>query len=152
MKRLAIVATVVVGFALTSAPALASESVAASLPDIEDEVMCPICGTILEASNAPQAERQRAFIRARIDSGQDKEQIKAALVDEFGRDVLAVPDKSGFDLLAWVVPIVGFLAATLVLGLALWRIRSKKTASATSPQVDDATDERIRREIADSDL
>ncbi|MFM9043819.1 MAG: hypothetical protein ACKOPI_06765, partial [bacterium] len=52
---------------LGSAPVAGAEQ--ASLPDIEDEVMCPICGTILEASNSPQAEREREFIRAQIAQG-----------------------------------------------------------------------------------
>jgi cytochrome c-type biogenesis protein CcmH len=56
--------------AISAAPAAAAEQ--ASLPDIEDEVMCPICGTILEASNSPQAEREREFIRAQIAQGKKK--------------------------------------------------------------------------------
>ena len=56
----------------------------ATLPDIEDEVMCPICGTLLELSDSPQAEREVAFIRRRIAAGQTKSQIKDALVAEYG--------------------------------------------------------------------
>src|SRR5690349_11463189 len=36
----------------------------ASLPDIENEVMCPTCGVALSQSFSPQAERERDFIRA----------------------------------------------------------------------------------------
>ena len=77
---------------------------AASLPDIEDEVMCPICGTMLELSEAPQAERERAFIRRLIAEGQSKDEIKDELVAEYGPEVLAVPDTEGFDLVAWILP------------------------------------------------
>jgi len=52
----------------------------ASLPDIEDEVMCPVCGTVLEHAFAPQAERERALIRRLIAEGRTKEEIKDALV------------------------------------------------------------------------
>ena len=68
------------------APALAAEP-RASLPDIEDEVMCPICGTLLELSEAPQAERERVFIRNLIAAGATKEEIKDALVAEYGEEV-----------------------------------------------------------------
>ena len=38
--------------ALAATPAAADPS--ASLPDIEDEVMCPVCGTTLELSDSPR--------------------------------------------------------------------------------------------------
>ena len=137
--------------AISAAPAAAAEQ--ASLPDIEDEVMCPICGTILEASNSPQAEREREFIRAQIAQGKSKEQIQDALVIEYGPDVLAVPDSKGFDLIAWIVPIVGLLIAAGLLGLALWKIRGKsKGPTGPVSRTDDAVNARIDRDIADSDL
>lgn len=138
-------------FAISAAPAAAAEQ--ASLPDIEDEVMCPICGTILEASNSPQAEREREFIRAQIAQGKSKEQVQDALVAEYGPDVLAVPDSNGFDLFAWIVPIVGLLIAAGLLGLGLWKIQGKST-EPTGPisRTDDAVNARIDRDIADSDL
>jgi cytochrome c-type biogenesis protein CcmH len=95
----------------------------ASLPDIEDEVMCPICGTTLELSEAPQAERERALIRRLIDEGKNKEEIKDALVAEYGPEVLAVPDAEGFDISAWIVPLIGLAAAGVGIGLALARRR-----------------------------
>ena len=45
----------------------------ATLPDIESEVMCPICGTPLELSASPQADRERAYIRHEIAKGKTKE-------------------------------------------------------------------------------
>jgi cytochrome c-type biogenesis protein CcmH len=88
----------------------------ASLPDVEDEVMCTICGTLLAESNSPQADRERALIRNLIAKGKDKDQIKDALVDEYGPRVLATPSGSGFDLLAWLVP-GAVLAAGLIAGV-----------------------------------
>ena len=124
----------------------------ASLPDIEDEVMCPICGTILEASNSPQAERERDFIRTQIAQGKSKEQIQDALVAEYGPDVLAVPDSKGFDLVAWIVPIVGLMLATFAIGFGLFRLRRKPATGSPAEPIDPATNERIERDIAESDL
>ena len=53
----------------------------ASLPDIEDEVMCLECGTALNVSTSAVADQERAFIRELIAQGLTKEQVKAALVD-----------------------------------------------------------------------
>jgi cytochrome c-type biogenesis protein len=84
---------------LVPAPALAQDCPKTTLGDIEDEVMCPICGTPLGlASEAPQAQQQRAFIEEQIAACRSKEEIKSALVAQFGEGVLALPgDESGED-------------------------------------------------------
>src|SRR5438094_430461 len=82
----------------------ASTSTTASLADIEDEVMCPVCGTLLELSDSPQAQRERAYINTLIAQGKTKQQIEDALVEQYGPNVLATPSGSGFDLTAWIVP------------------------------------------------
>jgi cytochrome c-type biogenesis protein CcmH len=119
--RIAVVAVALA--ALIAAPAAAQTR--ASLPDIEDEVMCPICGTTLQLSDSPQAERERELIRGLIAKGLTKQQIKDELVAEYGRDVLATPDDSGFDLTAWVLPIAGLALAAFGIGVALWRWRRR---------------------------
>ena len=48
--------------------------------------MCVECGTVLSVSSSPVAQQERAFIREQIAAGKDKEQIKAALVDEYGEE------------------------------------------------------------------
>ena len=85
--------------------------------------MCPTCGTVLAHAFSPQAESQRVFIRAQIEQGKTKQQIKDALVAEFGEDVLATPRDEGFDLAAYLVPIAAVLLAAIgiALGLMRWR-------------------------------
>ncbi|MGH2956586.1 MAG: cytochrome c-type biogenesis protein [Solirubrobacterales bacterium] len=105
----------------------------ASLPDIEDEVMCPICGTLLELSQAPQAERQRALIRRLIAEGRDKEEIKEALVAEYGEEVLAVPESSGFDATNWLVPVAGLGLALVGLAFGVAALRRRRAAPEPEP-------------------
>src|SRR3954467_14772465 len=95
----------------------------ASLPDIEDEVMCVECGTVLSVSNSPVAAQERAFIRQQIAAGKDKQQIKAAMVQEYGEEVLADPGTSGFNKTLWIVPIVLVLLAAggIVVAVRRWR-------------------------------
>ena len=40
--------------------------------------MCPICGTLLNLSHAPAAERERVYIRKLIAQGKSKDEIKDA--------------------------------------------------------------------------
>jgi cytochrome c-type biogenesis protein CcmH len=108
---------VLVAFALLAplvAPALAGRPNAA---DLEAEIVCPVCKTTLDMSNAEIAVRMKGYIRQRIDEGATAKEIKDELVDQFGAAVLAEPAKHGFDLLAWVLPIGGGAVGALALGL-----------------------------------
>jgi cytochrome c-type biogenesis protein CcmH len=111
------------GLALLATILLAAPSaLAVTQHEVESEVMCPVCGTLLELAEAPQAQREKAFIARLISEGRGKEEIKDALVAEYGREVLALPEGSGFSLSAYVVPIVAFAiaAVALALGVARW--------------------------------
>ncbi|HKJ35886.1 MAG TPA: cytochrome c-type biogenesis protein CcmH [Solirubrobacterales bacterium] len=122
----------------------------ASLPDIEDEVMCPICGTALNLSESPQAERERVFIRKRIARGWTKEEIKDALVAEYGPEVLATPETSGFDLAAWVVPGLAIVAgaAALSVGIRRWRaVGNPADAPAADAGADPEANARLEAEL-----
>lgn len=94
-----------------------------TLAEMEREVMCPVCGTLLQLAEAPQAQRQKAFISRLIEEGKSEQQIKDTLVAEYGDEVLALPEGEGFNLSAYLVPIVAFLlaAAALAIGVMRWR-------------------------------
>jgi len=151
MRRALIVLAAVVG--LIAAPAALAAGSQASLPDIEDEVMCPICGTLLELSEAPQAERERAFIRDRIEGGESKEQIKDALVAEYGPEVLATPESSGFNLSAYVVPIVALGLALIAMAVAVlrWRGRGRDEEAPVRREASEDS-ERLDADLARYDL
>jgi cytochrome c-type biogenesis protein CcmH len=108
---------------LAAGPAQAAASPQASQTEIEGEVMCPVCGTLLELAESPQALREKAFVKRLVAEGRSKERIKQALVTEYGDAVLALPRGSGFSLSAYVVPIVAFLLAAIVLGFGVLRWR-----------------------------
>lgn len=128
----------------------------ASLTEIEKQVMCPVCGTLLQLAESPQAQREKAFIRRLIAEGKTESQIKDALVAEYGDEVLALPQGSGFSLSAYVVPIVAFIVAAIALaiGVMRWR-RAGGRSDAQGPQPcapegDDA--ERLDADLARYDL
>lgn len=135
-----------------------------SLPEIESEVMCPICGTLLELSHAPAAERERAFIRKLIARGRSKEEIKQALVAEYGGQVLAEPEREGINLWAYAVPTALIILAALAVAASIVRLRRARRDgdpdeapdgtgpddSAGSP--DRGDDERLDRDMARFDL
>jgi cytochrome c-type biogenesis protein CcmH len=143
-RSLALAAAVL---ALAPAAGAVAAEPRASLPDIEDEVMCLECGTALNLSNAPVAERERAFIRREIRRGRTKEQIKDALVARFGPAVLALPDDEGVSLAAYLVPLlVTLLAAAAVFGAAR-RWRRPRPGASVPTRLDPADERRLEREL-----
>ncbi len=146
-----------VALALLSVGALSARAATpqTSLSEVSSEVMCPVCGTLLELAESPQAQRQKAFISRLVAAGRSKEEIKAALVEEYGTEVLALPQGSGFDLSAYVVPIVAFVFAVIALavGVARWRragAGSGDSPSSPGPSAEDA--ERLDDDLARYDL
>jgi cytochrome c-type biogenesis protein CcmH len=154
MKRwVGIVASAAILALMSIGPgAAAAATPRASLPDIEDEVMCTICGTLLAESESPQADRERALIRTLIAQGDDKDQIKDALVAQYGPRVLATPSGHGFDLLAWLVPGVAILLALVAIVFVLARQRRRPAAAAPAPDLDPSDLAELDRDMSTYDV
>jgi cytochrome c-type biogenesis protein CcmH len=125
----ALAAALLVALALAGGAAASEEH--PTLPELERELICPTCHESLALSNSAIADRMRAFIRARIAAGDTKSEIKDQLVDQFGESVLAAPPKRGFNLLAWLLPLVGLAAGAVV--LAVLARRWSRTRSGPAP-------------------
>jgi cytochrome c-type biogenesis protein CcmH len=125
----------------------------ASLPDVEDEVMCVECGTALNVSQSPAADGERRFIRRRIAEGMTKDEIKDALVREYGRNVLGSPSTRGFSAAVYLVPIgLALLAVLALLSTARrWRRVSSEEAD-TRPALAEEDSKRLDRDMAGYDL
>jgi cytochrome c-type biogenesis protein CcmH/NrfF len=155
VRRLIAVATVAAMLAGPAVAAAAASCPRTTLGDVEDEVMCPVCGVPLNlATDAPQANRERAFITAQIRQCRTRSQIKDALAAQFGDRVLATPKPKGFGLTAYVLPIAGFLAATaaIVVAALRWRRRRPREAAAGAAAVDPQDAARLEADLRRYDL
>jgi len=128
-----------------------------SLSEISSEVMCPVCGTLLELAESPQALREKAFVSRLVAEGKSKDEIKDALVTEYGTEVLALPQGSGFDLSAYLVPIIAFVIAAIALAIGVLRWRRagaahdrEEPAAGTGPSAEES--ERLDADLARYDL
>jgi cytochrome c-type biogenesis protein CcmH/NrfF len=124
-----------------------------TLPEIEGEVLCTVCNEPLDMSSGPFADRERAVIRHWIAAGLTKSQIEQKLVDQFGRNVLLSPPTSGFNVIAWVLPIAGGIVAALLIGFGAWRwSRRRESGPPDSPQpatrVEPDLERRLDEELA----
>jgi cytochrome c-type biogenesis protein CcmH len=148
--RLSLVFIALVALLLPTAAGAVS-GLRSELNEIEGEVMCPVCGTLLELAESPQATREKAFVEKLVKQGQSKDEIKEALVDQYGDAVLAEPKGSGFSLSAYVVPIVAFIVAVVLLALAVWKWRrAAGNREDRHPELEGPSDE--DRERLDADL
>lgn len=135
MRRALVVCVAVLALA-SPAVALAAECPRTTLADVEDEVMCPVCGTPLAlATEAPQAQRERELIRRLVDDCRSKDEVKAVLAAEFGDEVLASPGDDGFELAAYLVPALAILLGAAAIGAAAlrWRRRSGAAPADEDP-------------------
>jgi cytochrome c-type biogenesis protein CcmH len=149
--RLGVLVAVILALGSLGAAAAQAATPQTSLNEIESEVMCPVCGTLLELAESPQALREKVFVERLVDEGKTKQEIKDALVAEYGDAVLALPQGSGFDLSAYLVPIIAFAIAVIALafGVVKWR-QASRTEEEEHPVVDGPSDE--ERERLDADL
>jgi cytochrome c-type biogenesis protein CcmH len=117
--------------------------------DLEAELVCPVCETTLDQSNAPIALRMKAFIRARIAAGDSEQEIKDALVAQFGPEVLAEPPEGGFGLLAWLLPLLAVAGGAVAVALLLrsWSSRREPPVEPDrlEPELERLVDDELAR-------
>jgi cytochrome c-type biogenesis protein CcmH len=149
VRRAAATAAALLALLAAAPAAFAQDCPQTTLGDIEDEVMCPVCGTPLGlATDAPQADREREYIQGLIDDCRSKDEIKQALVAQFGEEVLALPGDEGDDdlgdVLVYVIPALAIVLAAGGIAFAVVRWRGagarrgqpSPTAGADSSRVD----------------
>jgi len=148
MMRLALAAGLALTLLFTATATAAAPR--ASLTDIEDEVMCLECGTALNVSNSAVADQEREFIAQLIAQGKSKQQVKDALVAEYGPRVLAEPSDDGFDLTAWLVPLLAGGAALALVAFTArrWRRARPAAAHAGEPALAADDERRLDAELA----
>jgi cytochrome c-type biogenesis protein CcmH len=146
--RIVALAALLAVAALAVASAATASERHPTLNELEHEVMCPTCHTTLDVSDAPVADRIRAFIRRRIAAGDTKSQIEERLVVQVGEAVLAAPPRHGFGLLAWLLPLAAVAGGALAVGAVVAVARSRGTPRDEPPPLDPVLARRLDAELA----
>lgn len=74
---------------------------------IARELWCPLCsGVRLDACELKACDQMKDEIAIKLAAGDGLPEIKAYFIDQYGPQVLGEPPREGFNLLAWVLPIL----------------------------------------------
>jgi cytochrome c-type biogenesis protein CcmH len=122
---------------------------------IAKQLYCPVCENIpLDVCGTRACSDWRAEIRAMLEQGKSEAEIKGYFADRYGQRVLATPEARGLNVLVWVLPVIGVLAAIGVLAVTLRRLApGALEAQAPSPARLDYADlepeyvDRLEREL-----
>jgi cytochrome c-type biogenesis protein CcmH len=119
--------------------------------EVAANLRCVVCQSLSVADSPSEtAHQMRAIVRERLVAGETPEQVTAYFVEKYGTWILLAPPRHGFNLLVWVVPFAGLALGLVLAGLAMRRW-SRRSAAVPPAAVDEATRERIRREMAELD-
>ena len=109
---------------------------------IDRMLMCPVCpAQTIDQTEVPLAKQMRAQVREMLASGATRDEVLAwfAAPERYGPSVLAEPPRSGFYLIAWIVPGAVVVAA---IGGGLLTLRAMRRRSAGDNHVPaDETDD-----------
>jgi cytochrome c-type biogenesis protein CcmH len=153
MRRIALLVAALLLIGAASATAAVQPKT--SLNAIENDVMCVSCGVPLAIADSPQADAERRTITDMIAQGLAKKQIEDRLVTFYGRNVIATPKRSGFGLVAYLIPIALVLLALIAGAIALPRWKNRPRAESQdddAPRLSDEDTDRLDADLANYKL
>ncbi len=116
---------------------LAVTSHALTRSEVEKNLICYACpGEALNIDRCSGGDQMRAEIDRRLARGQDKQTILDFFVGQFGEDILTVPPKKGFNLVAYAAPFVGLLIGLVIAVILLWKWAAAGKSDPSTKQYD----------------
>jgi cytochrome c-type biogenesis protein CcmH len=89
---------------------------------VASQLRCPVCqGLSIQDSPSELAQSMRSLVRDQLAEGKSPDQVKAYFVSKYGEWILLSPPPHGFNLLAYVVPVLIVLGGGALIALAVRR-------------------------------
>lgn len=124
-------------------------------------VRCPVCPQPIALNDVTgqSADETRQFIRAKLQGGASEDEVRQALVAQYGARILLAPPQQGFDALVWFAPllVVAACAVGLLVSIRRWSVSAPAVmavASTSAPPDPSPAGEETRRyeELLDREL
>ncbi len=118
---------------------------------IAQGLYCPVCaGVPLNVCETQACEQWRNLILEKLQQGQTDEQIRQYFIDQYGERVLGAPTPQGFNLGAYILPLLILVGGAAILFFTMrgWlHTRAAPNMPATVPPIAPEYAERIAREL-----
>ena len=89
---------------------------------VASQLRCPVCqGLSIQDSPSELAQSMRAVVRDQLAAGRTPDEVKAYYVSKYGEWILLAPKPSGFNLVAYLLPVLVVLGGGLLIALAVRR-------------------------------
>jgi len=96
---------------------------------VASQIYCPICQNVrLDVCPTAACAQWRELIREKLAAGWSTQQIEDYFVQQYGPAVLAEPPAQGWNLLAYIVPLVALLAGAVFVVQVFRRARKPQTS------------------------
>jgi len=132
-KRLRLLAALF-AFALFAVLPLIAQQQADRVKQVGGKFLCMCgCGQILTQCNHVGCTMSASMLKelgAMVNRGDSEDKITQTFVQEFGTTVYAEPPKSGFSLVAWLMPVFYFLAGAAIVVFFIMKWRKQAPAPA----------------------
>ncbi len=139
-----IAAGLLLGLATATAQPVAAEELEGWAYKLPNELMSPFCpGRTLAACTSSQADSLRMWLIVQEASGRSREDVEAELFERYGDVLRPAPRAEGFGLMAYVFPVLAFLAGGVFVAVFLNRQTRKAASAQPSAQPPDPELERI---------
>jgi cytochrome c-type biogenesis protein CcmH len=115
-----------------------------------DRLICQ-CGcneqlSVCAMQNCSSATPMRAEVRARLEKGESGDAIVDSFVARYGKKVLSAPTMQGFDITAWIMPLIIFCLGTAIV---VWIVVRMVRPAAAAVDESAPVDPRVDRELKD---
>lgn len=148
-----ILGIVLVAFILLATPVSAE----ATASDIAQKLVCQ-CGCTQTLANCSEPvcsirEEMKADIARLVGEGKSEPQVIQYFVTRYGEQVLAAPEKSGFNLVVWIVPFAVIIIGAAVIALAMKRwVGRGRVYQAAAGAADESGDDKKYAQRLEKDL
>jgi cytochrome c-type biogenesis protein CcmH/NrfF len=116
-------------------------------------LMCQCgCGQVMMECNhvgCTSSEQMRKELRAAMDRGDSDPVILAGFVTKYGPTVLSAPTNTGFNRVAWIMPVVIFFAGLIAVALVVvaWKRSTAKNPPPSAPGTTNPEMNEFRRRV-----
>ncbi len=129
-------------------PPLAGAELERRTLEVTSLMRCPVCqGLSIADSPTESAQAMKQEVREMLAAGYSREQVLGYFERSYGEFIRLSPKPTGFNLLVWLLPILGILAGALLIAARLRSTRPvvRDTAATPEPELDPYL-ERVRKE------